>query len=536
MAYKLIGDNNIVNPKEQILKNRDTTIEKLNPTEEAVEDFMNYDNMLSGIKTLMYHIDRDNVIGIIPDKDFDGFASFTILYRYIKEVFNYELTIVPHTTAKAHGISEDVKIPDNLNLLIVPDGGTNDQKQIKELEDEDIDVLILDHHSLSEGVELNNGIIVNNQTSKNVQNKCLCGAGVVYKFLCGLSEVFKLPSPSKYLDLCALANIADSMDISNLETRYYVKEGLENINNPFILALMEIKNYEMEGKCNPHTHSFNTIPLVNATIRSGNFEETMDMLNAFISDDMNYCKEIARKCKLIKQRQDGYVKRNVERLCKGITVNKDDKIIIIEGGVSSSVGGLVATKICDKYKLPCLIYTVNGDECAGSGRGLGNITLREDLFNSGLITFAQGHSLAFGYSFKLSNLENIKQYMNNLYKDVEFGDSKTYDVDFEIPYFFLDQKFVEEVAEFEDEVSKGFDQPLIVVKDVEIILTDENVKGYTKTNIIFEINGVKFIRKFTSKVWKSQYLYQPLKVDIIGKCVKGLNKAEVEIVGIDIKG
>ena len=57
MAYKLIGDNNIVNPKEQILKNRDTTIKKLNPTEEAVEDFMNYDNMLSGIKALMYHID-----------------------------------------------------------------------------------------------------------------------------------------------------------------------------------------------------------------------------------------------------------------------------------------------------------------------------------------------------------------------------------------------------------------------------------------------------------------------------------------------
>ena len=32
MAYRLIGDNNIVNPKEQILKNRDTTKEKLKPT------------------------------------------------------------------------------------------------------------------------------------------------------------------------------------------------------------------------------------------------------------------------------------------------------------------------------------------------------------------------------------------------------------------------------------------------------------------------------------------------------------------------
>ena len=55
MTYRLIGDNNIVNPKEQILKNRDTTIEKLNPTEEVVEDFMNYDNILTGINILKYH-------------------------------------------------------------------------------------------------------------------------------------------------------------------------------------------------------------------------------------------------------------------------------------------------------------------------------------------------------------------------------------------------------------------------------------------------------------------------------------------------
>lgn len=125
--------------------------------------------------------------------------------------------------------------------------------------------------------------------------------------------------------------------------------------------------------------------------------------------------------------------------------------------------------------------------------------------------------------------------MNNLYKDINFGDSKTYEVDFELPVFFLDQNFVDQLATLEDEVSKGFEQPLVAITGVEIILTDENVKGYTKTNIIFEINGVKFIRKFTSKVWKSQYLYQPLKVDIIGRCVKGLNKAEIEIMDLEFK-
>lgn len=535
MAYRLIGDNNIVNPKEQILKNRDTTIEKLNPTEEVVEDYKNYDNILEGMKVLMKAIMYHKKIGVIIDEDNDGVASFAILYRYIKEVFNYELIILPHHKAKAHGISKDVNIPDDLDLLISPDGGTNNKEEIIDLENSGVKVLILDHHLLSSTIDkVDYGIIINNQLSENVNNKALCGAGIVYKFLYGLSKEYNLPSPEKYLDLVAIANIADAMDLSSLETRYYVKEGLKNINNPFIKAIMELKSFEMNGKCNPHAFSFNVIPLINATVRSGTFEEKVEMQQAFISDDYEFCKEVANKLKKIKQKQDSYVKKNVEKINKKLVVNKGDKVLFINGeGIDGAVVGLIATKISDKYKLPCVMYNIyDNDICSGSGRGLNGITLKEDLTSSGLMIFAEGHSNAMGISFKLENLEALKQYMNYLYKDVDFGDSKTYDVDFEIPTFFLDQCFVDQLATLEDEESKGFDAPLIAITVVEVILTDNNIKG--RTNVIFEVNGIKFIKKFASKVWKEEYLYKPLECTIIGKCVKGYNGiGEIEIVSIE---
>ena len=136
--------------------------------------------------------------------------------------------------------------------------------------------------------------------------------------------------------------------------------------------------------------------------------------------------------------------------------------------------------------------------------------------------------------FEQSNLESLKKYMNNLYKDVYFGNSKVYDVDFEIYSFFLDNLLVKEIAYFEDEVSRGFEQPLIVIKDVDLALTDENVKG--KLNVIFEVGNVKIIKRFASKVWKEEFLYNPITVDIIGKCVKGYNNETlVEIVDLIIK-
>lgn len=539
MNYKLIGENDILNPREQILKNRNTTMERLNPTIEVVEDYSNYDNMDRAIKTLMHHIENSSNIGIIVDEDCDGMCSATIMYRYLKEVLNYEADLLVHNKAKAHGISSDLNIEKGFyNLIISPDGGTNNREEIKALEKEGTQVLVLDHHLKSDDIEeLDYGIIVNNQTSKNVENKALCGAGVVYKFLCAFSDEFDLSSPSKYLDLVAIANVGDAMDISSLETRYYVKLGLEDIQNPFIKAIMEVKSFEMSGKINPMSFSFNVIPLINAVIRSGTFEEKMVMIWAFISDDEEYCNDIAKKLKNIKSKQDSYVKRNMEKILKTLTINEEDRIIFVDGtGLKNTVFGLIATKISDKFKLPCIMYSINETTlvCGGSARGLEPIHLKEDLAESQLVISCEGHSNAHGIMFEQSNLESLKKYMNNLYKDVYFGNSKVYDVDFEIYSFFLDNLLVKEMAYFEDEVSRGFEQPLIVIKNVDLALTDENVKG--KLNVIFEVGNVKIVKRFASKVWKEEFLYNPITVDIIGKCVKGYNdEALVEIVDLIIK-
>lgn len=67
MGYKLIGENDLSNPKEQILRNRNITEELLNVGEEAVEDYMNYDNILEGCELLNKHLENGSKILIIMD-------------------------------------------------------------------------------------------------------------------------------------------------------------------------------------------------------------------------------------------------------------------------------------------------------------------------------------------------------------------------------------------------------------------------------------------------------------------------------------
>ena len=240
MGYELIGENDILNPREQILKNRGITEELLNVGEEAVEDYEHYDNIIEGCELLMKHIEEGNKILIIMDSDVDGLTSSSLLINYICEMFPTANIVSKYHEGKQHGLSSDIIVDNDVNLVIIPDAGTNDKKEIKELYERGIEVLVIDHHEL-EGEYPQYGVIINNQTSERVENKSLSGVGVVYKFLCAFAETYFLDYPYEFIDMVALGNIADAVDTRSAETRYYIKEGLKHIKNPFFKSLIEEK-------------------------------------------------------------------------------------------------------------------------------------------------------------------------------------------------------------------------------------------------------------------------------------------------------
>jgi single-stranded-DNA-specific exonuclease len=148
MQYKLINNslNDIYNPKETVLRNRgikdvDTY---LNLDDSVLIHFSELDNINEAVQCLLKHLKNDSEIHILVDPDADGQTSASIIYRYLKLIkSNIKLTYSIHT-GKQHGLSRDVEIPENIDLLILPDSGSNDVEQCKELQEKEIDIIILD--------------------------------------------------------------------------------------------------------------------------------------------------------------------------------------------------------------------------------------------------------------------------------------------------------------------------------------------------------------------------------------------------------
>jgi single-stranded-DNA-specific exonuclease len=58
--------------------------------------------------------------------------------------------------------------------------------------------------------------VVNNQLSPNYPNKNLSGAGIVYKFCQALDNYINVKFADYFLDLVAVGNASDSMDLREL--------------------------------------------------------------------------------------------------------------------------------------------------------------------------------------------------------------------------------------------------------------------------------------------------------------------------------
>lgn len=151
----------------------------LNPSKNLLLDPQLLNNIEKGVETLYLHLKQNLPIFIQVDSDTDGYTSAAILYNYIKKVNSNALLTIRFHEGKQHGVIVDT-VPENTSLVILPDSGSNQFEEHRQLKERGITTLVIDHHLTDR--ESEDAIVINNQLSSLYPNKSLCGAGVVYKF------------------------------------------------------------------------------------------------------------------------------------------------------------------------------------------------------------------------------------------------------------------------------------------------------------------------------------------------------------------
>lgn len=526
MKYKLYknSNNDISNVMAEVLKNRGIEdYEKyLHLNESVVIPYDNLDNIDEAVKLFIQHFDRKNKIGILVDEDPDGFCSASMMYLYIKSMDeNYPVEYILHKRAKAHGLSDDVIIPNDIKLLIIPDAGTNDCKECKELSEQGVDILILDHHEKEE--ENPYAIIVNNQISKNYSNKDFCGAGIVYKFLQALDAETWSEFADDYLDLCALANISDVMDMRSFETRYLTNIGLLNIKNKCLSAFIKAQDYSMNSKVNIHNIQWYITPVLNACIRVGSYEEKELLFRAFIEQDefFEYKKRatknkpaeiiqesiydrVARLCKNAKSRQDKMKEKGVQAISDVVReLPVGNKVIMVDVTeiLDDGLTGVVAIKIAEQFNKPCILlkkhYNSKSKEIVygGSARNVDHSPIEsfKDIVNKTDIINGKGHANAFGIvDLPLDNKEKAINVINDILKDIEYD--STYQVDFILEINHVSIPLIIKLSEFEDIICQGINEPMLAIENISLTRDCFEIFGKNEDTISFTLNDIKYIQ------------------------------------------
>ena len=521
MNYRLLNKNykqELENKtiKEYVLSNRNIEDPNtyLSLTKDNVHHYSLLENIAKAKNLLLEMIKNKGKIGIIIDPDGDGYISASILYQYLARNYDQpKLSYFIHTK-KQHGIGDLLSqiLKSKIDLLIVPDAGTNDVKECKILQEKNIQIIILDHHQVEE--ENPYAVVVNNQLG-NYPNKYLSGAGVTKKFLESLDDELWDDS-SDFDDLVAISIIADSMSILEYENRYLVTKGLKNIKNKFIEAIIEKQSYSIGNTDNINVNvvAFYISPLINALIRSGSLEEKELMFRAFINDPETFPYKkrngeeiqetiqemVARLATNLKAKQNREIDKSLEYLRGLIDKNKwnENKILFVDAdGVDYSFTGLTAMKLASEYQKPCLLIRKGRDNIfAGSARNYGNQieNLKDYLLETGLFEYAQGHPSSFGLGIKIENIKPALEKINEELKDINFGEFIHY-VDFEIDIENLTIEIIKDMNELYDYYGNGIEESLVLIRNIPVNTNDIELMGKTEDTWKFLYNNeIQFIK------------------------------------------
>ncbi len=548
MKYKLFENslNDKDNVIETVLLNRgiENPQEYLSLNENCCNDYNNLCNINEAVECFNKHFESRDDITILVDCDPDGYTSAALIYKYIKDLDeNYPVHYIIHNNNKAHGLSKmcdgDFELPTGTKLFIIPDAGTNDVEPLNALIESGIDCICLDHHEKEDSDVQCKAIIVNNQTSDDYTCKSFSGVGITYEFAKALDDYYVCDLVNKYLDLVAFGNVSDVMDIRSAQTRYYIEQGMRNINNKFLQAIAKAQEFSTKGEVNIHNISWYWTPICNSMIRIGSLEDRDLLFRAFIETDeiFPYKKRgstefvdediytrAARLCKNIKSKQD----KMRDKLCEELKeqVNYNDKVaILVADDADSGIVGLSCSKLADVLGRPCIIVKDIGEgKLSGSARNCRNSVVKDfkELINSVCeFDYGQGHSSAFGTQLDADKLQSARAALNKALENYHYDD--TIYCDFILDCDAIDTWFVKTIDDSKWLYGTGIEEPTVAVENITVTAEDCMVMGQNLDAIAFMHNGIKYC-KFKCKEddelldFASGTGDEEITINLVGKC------------------
>jgi single-stranded-DNA-specific exonuclease len=405
------------------LMDAEVALRFLNPCEEQLHAPELMLGMREAVARLARAIDQYEKILIFGDYDVDGTASTAILFSYLKRVGARVAFYIPHRILDGYGFSPTAVREFEAwgaDLVVTTDFGSTDLAGPRLLRQIGADLIITDHHQL--GPEKPDAVALVNpqQPGCPYPFKGLSATGVAYKVAAALDRHLTEtgfwdrrgmchPSPAYYLDLVALATVADMSPLLG-ENRALVKMGLDAMNSqprPGLAGL--IRECHVRGPVTASVISFKLAPKINALGRIGDPRMGVQLL---LSRSYMEARRIARYLvELNRQRQVIEREVLVSATVQAQAMGDRPALVLVGGDWHPGVIGSIASRMAFQTGKPTIVLTLSRQpQVLGSARGGEGFDILRALEACGpLLTRFGGHRGAAGLALDPANLTEFTE-------------------------------------------------------------------------------------------------------------------------------
>ncbi|MBX7226242.1 MAG: single-stranded-DNA-specific exonuclease RecJ [Chitinophagales bacterium] len=343
-------------------------------------------DMEVAVNRILQAFEKKEKILVFGDYDVDGTTAVSLMYSFLKTVYEDIGYYIPDRYREGYGISMegiDFAKENGFTLMIALDCGIKAHDKVEYANALGVDFIICDHHL--PGITLPAAVAVLDQkrTDCTYPYKELSGCGIGFKLAQALAMRMKLDMSEvyTYLDLVAVSIASDIVPITG-ENRTLAYFGLQKINanpRPGLKALLDIAQVK-ERILDISDLVFIIGPRINAAGRIAHGSEAVDLL---IETDATLAKEKAEKIQLNndtrKEEDKSTTEEALEMLRNEQTTIDKKSTVLFQPHWHKGVIGIVASRLIEKYYKPTIILTESNGMLSGSARSVHDFDVYEAI-------------------------------------------------------------------------------------------------------------------------------------------------------------
>lgn len=370
-------------------------------------------NMKEAVETISYVLETGGSVLIYGDYDADGLTASSILSLFFTDN-GVENTVIIPTRDEGYGLHADKVIRafkrNYYDLLITVDCGISNADEVDKIVEElGVEVIVTDHHELPE--VLPNCLCVN--PKMGYPYPYLAGAGVAWKLVEALAG---REAATRYSTLAAIGTIGDIMPMQD-ENRAIIKLGLANFEHKNLKKIVEMSKCSLPVSANDV--AMKIVPKINAAGRVGHPEIALSFLLSRDKADAKLCAQLLELNDERKKLLDEIIAES-DGMCDLETIYAERMTFLYSDKWSHGLLGIVASRYKEKYQLPAIVMTLDGDNYVGSARGIDSLDLFEVFSSCGdcLVKFG-GHKASVGFSVAKDRVGELRSALKQAFNSLD---------------------------------------------------------------------------------------------------------------------